>query len=126
MYVGVVQCRDYLWNSSWRFELFLFLRGSAPYFAFETIQNNGRLRVENCQICIEENGVYVVNVEIVSISEIYKVSVIVYFVTEGQITQPPAVRVCQIVSKRNTILLFGGELDNDHCYGLLPVKEKER
>jgi hypothetical protein len=78
----------------------------------------------DCQIVMDETGVYVANVEIIAISKIYKVFVIVYLVTEGQVTQPPAVSVCQIVSKRNTILLSCGEIDNEHCYGLLPVKER--
>jgi hypothetical protein len=76
--------------------------------------------MEDCQIDVEETGVCVANVEIMAIIKIYKVSVIVYFVTEGHVTEPPAVFVT--LSKK---IQFSCpvELDNDHCYGLLPVNK---
>lgn len=39
------------------------------------------------------NGVYGGNVKIISINDIYEVSLIVYFLSQGQITQAPTV-VC--------------------------------
>jgi hypothetical protein len=79
--------------------------------------------MEDCKIDMEETWVCIVNVEIIAIIKIYKVSVIAYFVTEGQVTESPAVfiKLC----KRNTILLSCGELDNGHCYGLLPVNKRD-
>jgi hypothetical protein len=41
----------------------------------------------------EGNEVYGVNVEIITITEICEVFVSVYFVHEGQITQPPTVKM---------------------------------
>jgi hypothetical protein len=55
----------------------------------------------------------------------YKVSVSVYFVSEGQITQPSSAIVGQVVSGRNLFLFFTAKLDNSHFDLLLPVKEKE-
>jgi hypothetical protein len=56
---------------------------------------------------------YVCNVIIIgrSITEMYNVSVSVYFVSEGQSAQPPTVTVRQIVTERNEFLLFNNELE---------------
>jgi hypothetical protein len=53
------------------------------------------------------------------------VSVIVYFVSEGQITQPLVVIGGQVVAKRSVHLLFSGEPDSGHCDAVLPVERKE-
>jgi hypothetical protein len=45
--------------------------------------------------------VYGGNVDITAISEIYKMSVNIYFVSERQITQPSTVAICQLVIERN-------------------------
>jgi hypothetical protein len=62
----------------------------------------------------EGNGLYDDNVKATVISKYYKVSISVYFASEGQMTQPLAVTVGQIVTERNLSLLFSDELDNDH------------
>jgi hypothetical protein len=43
----------------------------------------------------------------------------VYFVSQGQITQPPTPVVGQVVTARNVLRSDG--LDNGHCDALLPV-----
>jgi hypothetical protein len=53
-------------------------------------------------------------------------SVSIYFVPEGQITQPTIVIMCQIVTEENTSLLVSDELDNIKCDALLPVKDRGR
>lgn len=50
--------------------------------------------------------VYGGNVERTAISEIYKMSVNIYFVSERQITQPSTVAFCQFVTERNVELKF--------------------
>jgi hypothetical protein len=50
--------------------------------------------------------------EIVDITEIYEVSTSIYFVSEGQNTQPLIVFFCQVVTGRNMCQLFSDELDN--------------
>jgi hypothetical protein len=57
-----------------------------PFDAFEIIQNHVRLRINRVW---DENGVCGCNVEIIHTVEIFRVSVSVYCVSEGQITQPP-------------------------------------
>lgn len=66
------------------------------------------------------------NDKIIAISEIWKVSVSVYSVFEGQITQSTSVIVGQAVNKRNVSLLFSHELKSCHCDVLFPVEERER
>jgi hypothetical protein len=54
----------------------VYFEGSAPSFAIEIIKKNVQLRIntmENCQIVMDETGVYVANMEIIAISKIYKV-----------------------------------------------------
>jgi hypothetical protein len=41
------------------------------------------------------------NVKVIAVSEIYKLSVSIYFVPEGQIIHPLTVTVCQTVTERN-------------------------
>jgi hypothetical protein len=53
------------------------------------------------------------NVEIITISEVYKV-VTVYFEFGVQIIQPHTVTVGQVVTERNQFLLDGGELNDNH------------
>jgi hypothetical protein len=53
------------------------------------------------------------NVEIITISEIYKV-VTVYFIFGVQIIQPHTLTVRQAVTQRNLSLLDGGELNDNH------------
>jgi hypothetical protein len=64
------------------------------------------------------------NIKIITTSEIYNV-VTVYFVSGGQILQPPTVTIGQAVTERNLSLLVCGEL-NGNRDSLLPVEEKER
>jgi hypothetical protein len=47
----------------------------------------------------------------------------VYFISKGQIIQPPTIMV-EVVNEIN-VSLFSGELDNEHCDGLMPVEERE-
>jgi hypothetical protein len=68
----------------------------------------------------EQNGVYAVNIKTITVSEIYKVSVGVHFVSEGQITKPPTDVVVQVGTKRKVSLLFSGIMDNDCCDQYLP------
>jgi len=46
------------------------------------------------------------NVDVIAVSEIHKLSVIVHFGSEVQMTHSPTVIVVQAVSKRNVSLLF--------------------
>lgn len=50
-----------------------------------------------------KDGVYGCKVRINVVSEIYKVPVTIYFVSEGQISEPPIVIVDQVVTKRKRI-----------------------
>jgi hypothetical protein len=54
-------------------------------------------------------------VEIAAISENYKVSANIYFVSVGQIAKSPNGRVGQVETKINVSLLFGEELGDDYC-----------
>jgi hypothetical protein len=56
----------------------------------------------------EGNEVYGGNVEIIAITEICTVSVSVYFVYEGEITQPPTVTVGQVAIEKKVSLLING------------------
>jgi hypothetical protein len=49
----------------------------------------------------------------------------VSFVSDGQMTPPPAVLVGQAVTERNVSLRFSGELDNGYCDSLLPIGKKK-
>jgi hypothetical protein len=55
-------------------------------------------------------GVYDGNVEIMAIAKIDEASLSIYFVSEGQITQSLTVRAGQVVSERNSSLLFSDEI----------------
>jgi hypothetical protein len=68
--------------------------------------------------------VYVNNVEIIAVSEIYK-CVSGFLMSEDPISQPPTVTVGQVAIERNVPLLFSGELDSGHCNVLLQVEKKE-
>jgi hypothetical protein len=48
----------------------------------------------------------------------------IYFVSEGQITQPLTVVVGQVVTGRNVCQLFNDELDNDHVMLCCQLKKK--
>jgi hypothetical protein len=48
------------------------------------------------------------NLEITAINEIHEMSPSVYFVSEGQVTEPPTVISGQVVSEINGFLLFSG------------------
>jgi hypothetical protein len=51
----------------------------------------------------------------------YRMSGSVYFICEGQITQPPSVMGGQSnCDWKEMCMMFSGELDNDHYYALLP------
>jgi hypothetical protein len=55
------------------------------------IQNKVQLHTDAGEDYIEymgRNGVYGDNVEVIAISEVFKVGVIVYFVSEGQVPSP--------------------------------------
>jgi hypothetical protein len=54
---------------------------------------------------VEENGLYDSDVQITAVGEIYEAYVIVQFVFEGQVNQPPTVPVAQVVAERNVSLL---------------------
>jgi hypothetical protein len=51
------------------------------------------------------------------------VSFSVHFVSEGQITLPPTVLIGRVMTERSVSLLFSGEMGNDDCDALSPVKE---
>jgi hypothetical protein len=75
-----------------------------PFVAFDIIVNNVGLHIntgEDYRLYVGKNGVYSGNVETTPISEIYKMSVHIYFVPERQITQPSTVAVCLSVTERN-------------------------
>jgi hypothetical protein len=59
----------------------------------------------------------------IAISGIYEVSGSVYFVSEGQTSQPATVTVGRIVTEE--CLLFTGELHNGPYDALLPVEKKD-
>lgn len=73
-----------------------------------------------------QNGACGGNVEIIVINEIYKTSIIEYFVSGGQITESPTVIVGQVVTEMTEYLLFSGGLDSDHYDLLLLVKDEEK
>jgi hypothetical protein len=54
------------------------------------------------------------------------VSFSVYFVSQGQITQPSTVTFGQGVNEKNVSLLYGGELADGRYDDLSPVEENER
>jgi hypothetical protein len=58
--------------------------------------------------------VYDDNVKATAITKYYKVSISVYFASEGQMTLLLAATVGEIVTERNVSLLFSDELDNVH------------
>jgi hypothetical protein len=73
---------------------------TGKYFAlflhFDIILNIVRLHIntrDDYKLCVRNNGEYCGNAEIVAVCEIRKVSVGIYFVSEGQVTQPPTVVV---------------------------------
>jgi hypothetical protein len=57
----------------------------------------------------EGNEVCGANVEIIAITDIYGVSVSVYFVSGGEITHPPTVTVGQVVNERSANLPVAGK-----------------
>jgi hypothetical protein len=70
------------------------------YVVFEIIQNNIQVvliqgKIAECMWV--ENGMQGGNIEVMAISEIYEVSISVYFVSEMQITQSLAVIVDQVI-----------------------------
>jgi hypothetical protein len=69
--------------------------------AFETMQNNMRLRSEDYKMHLSENGVRGINVEIIVITENNKVSVSVYSLSEDKIIQTPTVIIGQVVAEIN-------------------------
>jgi hypothetical protein len=64
-------------------------------------------------------------VEVIAISEIYRVFVGVYFVSGGRITQPSPDIIGQVVTGRIAFLSIGGETDNGQCSALFSDKTKE-
>jgi hypothetical protein len=67
--------------------------------AFDNIQTKNRLLAntrEDNKMCAREYGDYSGSEEIVAISETFKLSVSIYFVSEGQITQPPTARLIKL------------------------------
>jgi hypothetical protein len=76
----------------------------------------------------ETNGSHVDNVEIAASSDIVFIntpSVFILCLIARSLRHLP-VRFGQVVSERNTSLLFTGELDNGHFDALLPVEGNER
>jgi hypothetical protein len=73
-----------------------------------------------------ENGLYVSNVEIIAISEIYEVCMSYSFVSEDQIPDLSAVIVGQVRAERNISLLYNVEQRNDNYDAVLPVEGRER
>jgi hypothetical protein len=68
-----------------------------PFVAFEITQNNVQLHI-NTKEDYELHGVKIQNggnMDIIAISEIYGVSVGVYFASNGQTTQPLIVMIAQ-------------------------------
>jgi hypothetical protein len=70
-------------------------------------------------------GVYGANVEIIAITEIYKMSVSVFLYLRDKITQPPISTVLDAVTERTASLLLSGELDNYHYDAVLPAEEEK-
>jgi hypothetical protein len=68
-----------------------------------------------------ENGVYGHSVEIIDISVMYKMSVSVHFVSEGQIINRHSWSSCD----KRKYRLFSGELENGLYDALLPVIERK-
>jgi hypothetical protein len=80
-----------------------------PFVVFDTIQNNGKLRIntsEDYKVYMEKNAVYGSNVEITAIFDIYKGSVGIYFVSHS-----PTVVIRLVATERNVML----------CYQVNPV-----
>jgi hypothetical protein len=65
------------------------------------------------------------DVEVIAISEIYRVFVGVCFVSGGRITQPSTDIIGQVVIGRIVFLSSSDETDNGQCYALFSVKIKE-
>jgi hypothetical protein len=69
----------------------------------------------------EKNGVNDVNFEMTAVNKVYKVSVSVCFVSEGQVSQPLIFTLDEVVSKR-IVFLISGDLQIDYYDSLLPVE----
>jgi hypothetical protein len=69
--------------------------------------------------------VYSDNVQIIVLTEIYKVPVRICFAFEGRITPPPGVIFVRTVTERTPSPLFNVELDNCRYGAQLQVEEKE-
>jgi hypothetical protein len=67
-------------------------------------------------------GVYSGNTEAVAFIENYKVPFNVYLVSEGQVTYPTIVSVCQGMTERR--VLCTSVTVTCHCDGVLPLTEK--
>jgi hypothetical protein len=66
------------------------------------------------------DGEHVDNVQIIAIGDIYRVSVSVYFIYEGQVTQLLTIMVN--LWQGNVFLLISDELVNDHYNPLLSAE----
>jgi hypothetical protein len=58
------------------------------------------------------------------LSEMHKISVSIYLISESEIAQVPTVIAAKALIEGNVMLLFSCELDNDYCDAVLPVEEK--
>jgi hypothetical protein len=77
---------------------------------------------------VKQDGVYGGNYGIAIIKEtyiMYKVSVGIHFVSEGQIIQLSTILICHAQTAKNLSLFVSVELDNGHCDALLRVAKKE-
>jgi hypothetical protein len=95
--------------------------------ALEIAQNNVQLHInarEDCKLYKGKNGMCGFNSEIIANTEIYEVSVSIYFLYECQITEPPTFIVGQVVSERTVSVLFTGELGNGYCDALMSAGKK--
>jgi hypothetical protein len=73
----------------------LFMLKFRQFVACKIIQNNVWLHTDAGEDYVEykrRNGAYGDNVTVIAISEVYKVGVIVYFLSEGQV--PPPLTCC--------------------------------
>jgi hypothetical protein len=72
-----------------------------------------RIKIKTEELALYEREVYAVNMKIIAILEICKVSVIVSSVSEGQITLTDCYS-WSAMTERNVSLLFNDELDSSH------------
>lgn len=122
--IRLVQQKGYLWKLYLEVEI---ISRVSP-LCFISVRSECaaacKYKVRLLNIARGENGVHGCNIEIIDSISIYKMSVCVDFVSDGQITQSPTGILGQVVTKKK-YQMFSGELVNGHYDTLLPVIERK-